>query len=194
MNYMSDMQLLVRCHLKLGDWQLNMADSRLSEEVIRPVLDTYSTATSLSDTHYKAWHSWAIMNFQVAEHYLAEKKEASVVAAYLAAALKAFFHSVTLGQGRATGEVLQDLLRLLTLWFTHGAMPAVHAVLESGLNSVRVSTWLQVIPQLIARIHVPTTQIRNMLYNLLARVGRHHPQVQQSVGAFEGCLCCSAMM
>lgn len=69
-------------------------------------------------------------------------------------------HSVALGQ--ASGErpaVLQDILRLLTLWFTWGAAPDVEAALVDGFGGVSIDTWLGVIPQIIARIHTNNPQV-----------------------------------
>jgi len=43
--------------------------------------------------------------------------------------------------------VVQDVLRLLTLWFRHGARPDVEAALVEGLASLSIDTWLDVIPQ-----------------------------------------------
>ena len=48
---------------------------------------------------------------------------------------------------------LQDILRLLTLWFNHGAQPDVRDALTEGFGHVSVDTWLGVLPQIIARIH-----------------------------------------
>lgn len=45
------------------------------------------------------------------------------------------------------GSNLQDILRLLTLWFTHGAAPDVEKALEEGFTHVSIDTWLVVIPQ-----------------------------------------------
>ena len=39
-----------------------------------------------------------------------------------------------------------------------------------------VHTWLQVIPQLIARIHFTHVKIRQLLYGLLLEIGLSHPQ------------------
>ena len=47
----------------------------------------------------------------------------------------------------ARGASLQDILRLLTLWFSHGAAPDVAAALEEGFGHVSIDTWLVVIPQ-----------------------------------------------
>ena len=52
------------------------------------------------------------------------------------------------GTGRAArGSNLQDILRLLTLWFSHGTLPDVEAALQEGFNMVSIDTWLKVIPQ-----------------------------------------------
>ena len=45
------------------------------------------------------------------------------------------------------GSNLQDILRLLTLWFSHGAAPDVEKALEEGFQHVSIDTWLVVIPQ-----------------------------------------------
>lgn len=45
------------------------------------------------------------------------------------------------------GAALQDILRLLTLWFNHGSAPDVEAALQEGFGHVSIDTWLVVIPQ-----------------------------------------------
>jgi FKBP12-rapamycin complex-associated protein len=74
----------------------------------------------------------------------------------------------------------QDILRLLTLWFNHGAAAEVERALEEGFQHVSIDTWLVVIPQIIARIHSPSAPVRNLIHSLLIRIGRHHPQVKSS--------------
>lgn len=68
--------------------------------------------------------------------------------------------SVALGQaaGDRTGN-LQDVLRLLTLWFTWGSAPDVESALNEGFGLVSIDTWLGVIPQIIARIHTNNPQV-----------------------------------
>lgn len=75
------------------------------------------------------------------------------------------------------GSCSQDILRLLTLWFNHGAATDVQAALQEGFQQLNIDTWLVVIPQIIARIHSPVPAVRNLIQALLTRVGRHHPQV-----------------
>jgi phosphatidylinositol kinase/protein kinase (PI-3 family) len=54
-----------------------------------------------------------------------------------------FFRSVAL----RNQDALQDILRLLTLWFKFGQHDEVSHAMGSGFVTVEVDTWLQVIPQ-----------------------------------------------
>lgn len=42
---------------------------------------------------------------------------------------------------------MQDILRLLTLWFNHGSYADVEDALQEGFSLVSIDTWLVVIPQ-----------------------------------------------
>ncbi|KAM3569626.1 hypothetical protein VYU27_008290 [Nannochloropsis oceanica] len=63
------MHLQVRCLVKLGDWELARLPlgSPLGQDVFRKVSEAYSTATQLDAGDYKAWHSWALVNFHMME-------------------------------------------------------------------------------------------------------------------------------
>ena len=53
----------------------------------------------------------------------------------MAPAISGFFRSIALGgtaPQKGKGGPLQDILRLLTLWFNHGAAPEVEAALVEG--------------------------------------------------------------
>ena len=42
--------------------------------------------------------------------------------------------------------------------------------------SLEIDNWLQVIPQLIARIDTPRPLVSRLIHQLLADLGKHHPQ------------------
>ena len=48
--------------------------------------------------------------------------------------------------------------------------------LTAGFNIVPVDTWLDVIPQIIARLHANIEGVRRLIQDLLIRVARDHPQ------------------
>lgn len=71
---------------------------------------------------------------------------------------------------------MQDVLRLLTLWYRYGNFEDVKVELNTGFKTVAVDTWLVAIPQMMARIHVDDGYIIDSLKELLVKIGRNHPQ------------------
>lgn len=179
-------RLLARCHLKLGSWSESLQE--INELSIPEILRNYDAATNLAPEWYKACHAWACMNFEtvlfykqqdnMSESSLAggstEKKvsRAEFINTYTIPAIKGFFKSISLSNGSS----LQDTLRLLTLWFDHGHHPAVYDALFEGIRQIDVKIWLQVIPQLIARIDSPRSLVAKLVHILLIDIGKSHPQ------------------
>eukprot|EP00878_Enallax_costatus_P008272 GHUV01008648.1.p1 GENE.GHUV01008648.1~~GHUV01008648.1.p1 ORF type:complete len:2405 (+),score=620.50 GHUV01008648.1:939-7217(+) len=169
--------LHARCFLRLGLFQWHLQDGSLANEgQLNSCMELMRAATEYGANWPKAWHHWALFNCGVLEA-LHKRGEAAAAGQYVAPAVTGFFRSVALGQaaGDRTGN-LQDILRLLTLWFTWGSAPDVEAALQEGFGLVSIDTWLVVIPQIIARIHTNNPQVRNLIHSLLVRIGRHHPQ------------------
>eukprot|EP00117_Sycon_ciliatum_P022702 scpid3014/ scgid19501/ Serine/threonine-protein kinase mTOR; FK506-binding protein 12-rapamycin complex-associated protein 1; FKBP12-rapamycin complex-associated protein; Mammalian target of rapamycin; Mechanistic target of rapamycin; Rapamycin and FKBP12 target 1; Rapamycin target protein 1 len=192
-------RLLAKCYLKLGEWQIGLRG--LSEKTIPQIINFYNKATEHDSSSYKAWHHWAMMNFEAVLYYghrantpmattpvsptvsyqpLPNQSNARAVAAvlvhqYAKPAVQGFFRSIALAQEKKVNS-LQDTLRLLTLWFEYGHWPDVYESLMEGVKSIQVDTWLQVIPQLIARIHTHRQLVGRLIHHLLIDIGKHHPQ------------------
>ncbi|PCH36202.1 atypical/PIKK/FRAP protein kinase [Wolfiporia cocos MD-104 SS10] len=169
-------RLLARCYYKQGDWQKALKDD-WNIRNIKDILQSYFYATHFDSTWYKAWHTWALTNFEVVV-FMENQFDRSTdgppenLAVHIVQAVEGFFRSISLKNENA----LQDILRLLTLWFKYGAHEAVSHAMSSGFTDVEVDTWLEVIPQIIARIQTPSANIRRNINNLLSDVGKHHPQ------------------
>lgn len=86
--------------------------------------------------------------------------------------MSGFFKSIALSHGNS----LQDTLRLLTLWFDYGQYPEVYEAIVDGIRTIEIDTWLQVIPQLIARIDTQRVLVGRLIHHLLIDIGKHHPQ------------------
>lgn len=172
-------KLLARCCLKQGEWQVAQRKGDWKHESVHDILVSYRAATHYNPTWYKAWHAWALANFEIVQA-LGHRSERdrdlvvppNVLVDHVVPAVRGFFKSIALSEGSS----LQDTLRLLTLWFAHGGSAEVNAAVTEGFASVSVDTWLEVIPQLIARINQPNQRVRLSIHNLLADVGRAHPQ------------------
>jgi FKBP12-rapamycin complex-associated protein len=171
-------RLLARCCLKQGEWQVALKKGDWQHDHVEDVLASYRAATHFYPGWYKAWHAWALANFEIVQALTSrpERDQAVVqpssLIEHVVPAVRGFFKSIALSDDSS----LQDTLRLLTLWFAHGGSPEVNAAVTEGFASVSVDTWLEVIPQLIARINQPNTRVRQSIHNLLADVGRAHPQ------------------
>eukprot|EP00190_Bangiopsis_sp_CCMP1999_P004479 CAMPEP_0198732994 /NCGR_PEP_ID=MMETSP1475-20131203/41709_1 /TAXON_ID= ORGANISM="Unidentified sp., Strain CCMP1999" /NCGR_SAMPLE_ID=MMETSP1475 /ASSEMBLY_ACC=CAM_ASM_001111 /LENGTH=975 /DNA_ID=CAMNT_0044496211 /DNA_START=30 /DNA_END=2954 /DNA_ORIENTATION=+ len=150
------------------------------------VLDHARRATEFSPTWYKAWHSWALVNNEAAVSMEANSvryeggtrvthSTPSLVKQYVVNAVTGFFQAIAWG-GETRGTQLQDVLRLLTLWFRYGSIPEVHKALNAGFAATEADLWLDVVPQMIARLHTPVREVRSGLKALLNRIGQSHPQ------------------
>ncbi|KAK2930297.1 hypothetical protein FoTM2_010638 [Fusarium oxysporum f. sp. vasinfectum] len=170
--------LLAKCYLRQGEWLIALNKDDWQYTQVQDILLSYSQATKYNPRWYKAWHAWALANFEIVQTLTAgneghlSRTDHNMVIDHVVPAVKGFFKSIALSQGSS----LQDTLRLLTLWFTHGGSSDVNVAVTEGFANVSVDTWLEVIPQLIARINQPNKRVQQSVHNLLADVGRAHPQ------------------
>ncbi|KAI0021739.1 FAT-domain-containing protein [Xylariomycetidae sp. FL0641] len=170
--------LLAKCYLRQGEWQVALNKSDWQHHSVQDILTSYSKATQYNPKWYKAWHAWALANFEIVQTLSSApdrgttRVEPAVILNHVVPAVNGFYKSIAL----SSGSSLQDTLRLLTLWFAHGGSGEVNAAVTQGASTVSVDTWLEVIPQLIARINQPNARVRQSIHNLLADVGRNHPQ------------------
>ncbi|RDB15759.1 Serine/threonine-protein kinase tor2, partial [Hypsizygus marmoreus] len=166
-------KLLARCYFKTGEWQVELADNWGARNV-EDILHSYYLATHFDPTWYKAWHTWALANFDVVGYMENQNSNRTTdgpesgLVAHVVQAVDGFFRSISL----RNEEALQDTLRLLTLWFKYGSADNVSHAMGNGFTTVEVDTWLVI----IARIQTPHANIRRNINNLLSDVGKHHPQ------------------
>ncbi|KAI1717889.1 FAT domain-containing protein [Ditylenchus destructor] len=90
---------------------------------------------------------------------------------YVVNAVKCFFKAIQL----AEGSRLDDTLRLLMLWFDYGERPEVLKQLNESLKEVPLESWLEVMPQLIARLD---SQYNTglLVKQLVIDISKVHPQ------------------
>ncbi|CEJ79844.1 Putative FKBP12-rapamycin complex-associated protein [[Torrubiella] hemipterigena] len=172
--------LLAKCYLRQGEWQiaLNQNDWQYNSSKVGEILASYAQATKYNPRWYKAWHAWALANFEIVQALTARgegqtgRNHQNIIVDHIVPAIQGFFKSISL----SAGSSLQDTLRLLTVWFAHGGHAEVNTAVTEGFTNVSVDTWLEVLPQLIARINQPNKRVQQSVHSLLADVGRSHPQ------------------
>ena len=130
--------------------------------------------------NYRAFHSWALINFRLAEQICGKEKDMTklppIVRSHVIAAVKGFVRAISVGTKRWSASVQQDLLNLLSCLFKYGELPDVASTINKGLSSIEIEAWLGVLPQLLARIHIKSPSVRSVLHPLLVRLGAKHPQ------------------
>ncbi|XP_057450319.1 serine/threonine-protein kinase TOR isoform X2 [Lotus japonicus] len=167
--------LLARVYLNLGSWQWSLSPG-LVDESIKDILNAFTKATQYANKWAKAWHKWALFNTAVMSHYTL-RGFPDVAAQFVVAAVTGYFHSIACAaNSKGVDDSLQDILRLLTLWFNHGSTAEVQMALKKGFSLVNINTWLVVLPQIIARIHSNNHAVRELIQSLLVRIGQNHPQ------------------
>ena len=172
-------KLLAKCWVRQGQWLTSMTnETPWSPETRGRIISAYAHANQQSKNWYKAWHSWAIANFEVVTQQTNnanagnDPMDLTMVQDFVIPAIRGFVKSIALTESSS----LQDTLRLLTLWFAHGARADVNQVILEAFNDVSIDVWIEVIPQLIARINQPTSRTRSSIHRLLCEIGRAHPQ------------------
>lgn len=171
----TNVPLIARVYLKLGSWKRALPPG-LDDESIPEIIAAYRNATQCATKWGKAWHSWALFNTAVMSHYTLRGLP-SVASQFVVHAVTGYFHSIACAaHTKGVDDSLQDILRLLTLWFNHGATEEVQIALQKGFAHVNINTWLVVLPQIIARIHSNNRAVRELIQSLLVRIGQSHPQ------------------
>jgi serine/threonine-protein kinase mTOR len=176
-------KLLAKCYRRQGQWQTYLLKGdwtgQASQDIVQDILHSYNNAVQYNGDWYKAWHAYALANFEVVTSMVSHNDQDKVrtlpehiILTHVVPAIKGFFKSINLSNSSS----LQDTLRLLTLWFAHGGHADVNQAVIEGYSQVPIDVWLEVIPQLIARINQPNNRIRGSVHRLLAEVGKVHPQ------------------
>ncbi|KAF2929772.1 hypothetical protein DAI22_05g082400 [Oryza sativa Japonica Group] len=167
--------LIARVYLTLASWKRALSPG-LDDDSIQEILVSYKNATLNAKDWGKAWHLWALFNTEVMSRYTLRGRP-DIAGKYVVAAVTGYFYSIACASTtKGVDDSLQDILRLLTLWFNHGATSEVQMALQKGFSLVNIEMWLVVLPQIIARIHSNNKIVRELIQSLLVRIGKDHPQ------------------
>lgn len=161
-----------RCYAKLARWQMAKYANvgALDESRVLQIQQTSKQAIEKATGWYRAWHIWALVNSRFVAHY--EKVNPAKLDIFLLPAITGFVKAIHL----TPYDNLQDILQLLTLWFRHGKKKEVDRAMGECFETVAIDKWLAVIPQLMARIHIPLRTVRQGIHRMLSTLGKHHPQ------------------
>jgi hypothetical protein len=81
--------------------------------------------------------------------------ETDLILQYVSEAIKGFIKSICLGGAQSTAFILQDTLRVITLWFSYGIKKSISAILDRELDSVRfISIYLSIYLSIYSYIYL----------------------------------------
>ena len=167
-----------RCYMKIGNY-LKRDQEKMTNASIAKIISYYEKSTEFDKDNYKAWHFLGLMNFEAVEYYqnLNDKPEKTGLLPYILPSLNSFVKAVSLGATNIpTSKSFQDTLRLLTLWFNYGDLPSVAKIIANSFQKINMASWIEVVPQLIARFDIPNLAIQRLIHTLLKYIGSNHPQ------------------
>jgi hypothetical protein len=63
----------------------------------------------------------------------------------------------------------------LKLWFQHGNLPEIEKLLREGFRKIDLKLWIEVIPQLLARIDIKDDVIKTTLLEFIEKMSLKFP-------------------
>ncbi|KAI0989132.1 hypothetical protein GJ496_004795 [Pomphorhynchus laevis] len=167
------------CYYTLA--QRTIEAEELNDNAISRIQKWFETAISYQSNWREIWNDLANFHYKVimSVHYSSKlhgdltEKIHDRLRSHVIQCHNALYKSILLG---TPISALQNILRFITLWFQFGNDATILRSLNGLLSSLPVETWLQVIPQLISRIDCKQINVAKSVQQLLASIGRKHPQ------------------
>ncbi len=175
--------------LKLAKWSSRLVrregpDCGASDAM---ALEYAKSASEMRPNFDKPWHWWGLLNCERAFQAMGVTvKEGTIQSRnvkqpvlntearqYLTNSIEGFFKSIKIG-GKTK---LEDSLKILTLWFKFGSVAQMYKVFDRGFEDTVITSWLEVVPQIIARLHTTDRDVQAGIEHLLTRIGNEHPQM-----------------
>ena len=156
-----------------GMWRAEKIEKNLNENDVNCILKDLKLSTEFNKNNYKAWHSYALLNYRFFEYI--KKIKNYFLYDYAANALEGFIKSICIGD-KNTSIILQDLLLLLNIWFQTGVEQSINNIMIKGIDDIPLKNWILVIPQLLTRINVENPLIKKSLISLLKKIVQKFPR------------------
>ena len=152
-----------------GMWRAEKLGNNLNENDVNNILKDLEFSTKYNQCNYKAWNSYALLNYKFFEY----GKDTKIN--YAVNAIEGFAKSICVGKNNMS-KILKDLLLLLNIWFKVGMDEKIDELMNEKIDNISLDSWILVIPQLLARINVTNPFIRKTLISLLKKIGLKNPR------------------
>ncbi|KPI85294.1 phosphatidylinositol 3-kinase (tor2) putative (TOR2) [Leptomonas seymouri] len=146
--------VLARAYTRLG------SKVELAERVL-----CFKTATLYDPNWFLVWRKWGEANAELLQSEASEETCRSAV--------EGFIRSIQLGTSDST--LIQDVLKLLTLWSSHCDNERGLKILREHVFSVPSRVWHLVVPQFIARLDTGSNDSCRLVSDVLTSVSYDFP-------------------
>ncbi|KAL7707921.1 phosphatidylinositol 3-kinase (tor2) [Lotmaria passim] len=146
--------VLARAYTRLGS-KVELVES----------VQCFKAATLYDPKWFLAWRKWGEANAELLQSDATEDTCRSAV--------EGFIRSIQLGTSDST--LIQDVLKLLTLWSNHCDNERNLKILREHVLDVPSRVWHLVVPQLIARLDTGSNDSCRLVSDVLANVGYDYP-------------------
>ena len=152
-----------------GMWRAEKIGNIFNQNEVNDIIKDLELSTKYNNNNYKAWHSYALLNYKFFE---SEKK---LNTNYAINAIEGFTKNICI-RGKNMSKILQDLLLLINIWFQIGNEEYIDKLMQEKIDVISIECWLLVIPQLLARINITNPLIKKTLILLLKKIGLKNPR------------------
>lgn len=182
-------ELSVKIFTTYSEWLLARNDHKMNKDILKNMLNALNKAIEFDNKNSKTWHQLALTYFmyikKIEENELNENQSKlpnnnksldENVKRIIVNAVDSFFKAIFYSKDLHGSNLIQDILRVLTLMFRYGHISEISNSLSEGINQISIDTWLDVIPQLIARLNITNQSTSKLLVDILTKLGETHPQ------------------
>lgn len=173
----------------LCKWKIKQASSSsLEKPQVDKILEDLVLSTKYDSSNYHSWHFYGLLNYmyyeQLKNNTLGVRSSSTNVLnlssnsefkVYALNAIIGFTHAVCIG-GNNISRVLQDLLRIIEIWFSTGHDEDISIQINKAFELASVESWMLVIPQMLARVNIVNEKIKASMSALFKRIGNSHPR------------------
>lgn len=159
-----------KLYKKVGNWIVNN-ETYLNEHA----LGFFEKYLNEAQDDYKLWHYFAISNYQMIKN--SEKRMTEVNSKYLLNAFHSFACAISLDNKFNGRYTMQDLLRLLELWYDYHDVisDSIRINLEQFTKLVPYKFWAMIIRPIIAKLEQKETFLIHVK-SLLRSLAQDFPQ------------------
>ena len=165
---------------KVGKWFLNTDISTVDKgAMLDVVIDVLDKSKKFSKNDFKVHHYFGFANYKALQNYtepLSSLQNNKKALYYINNSLDGFITSISIKMNKMRKFVIQDLLRILDIWFKYGSMPEIEPKIKLAIETVAKKDWLLVVGQIIAHLDESNTQIRQLIKDLLTSLADEYPQ------------------